>query len=115
MNFYMNQAAQMETYMTIMMQLGYVQWTSTVDESMWPSWMCATNIMHSLRLCAGESEPECMGACDSWAKRAHDEARAAKAGDELAKWRALASDRVVARWTTLSNACTRSRDLCDLA
>jgi hypothetical protein len=66
MTFYANLANKMETYMSIMVSLGHAEWTSTVDESVWPEWICATRVMESLRLCSSENDYECLGACDEW-------------------------------------------------
>lgn len=54
--------------MNIMMRLGYEEWTSTVDESVWPTWMCANMMIKSFQLCSRTSDSECIGQCDRWAQ-----------------------------------------------
>ena len=99
----------METYMNIMVSLGHAEWTSTIDESVWPKWICATKVMQSLRLCTLETEAECLGACDEWALGIE---QAKDSSDELSKWKQLAGHKVVSRWVAITKACARNTELC---
>jgi hypothetical protein len=110
MTFYANLAKKMETYMSIMVSLGHAEWTSTVDESVWPEWICATRVMESLRLCSSENDYECLGACDEWVLGDEQVESGDQAGGELGLWRQRARQKVASRWYAISKACSRIGD-----
>jgi hypothetical protein len=102
MAYYINSAQKIELYMTVMRSLGYEDWTVTIDENVWPLWICATHVMKSVKLCAEVDDADCMGECDEWSRRSLSAMHRVKEGDALSLWRARASQAVASRWLHLS-------------
>jgi hypothetical protein len=101
MAFYMNEANLFEKYMNVMMALGRNEWTRTVDESVWPQWMCAKEMIDSHHMCKAMSDDDCKRACDTWSQRVL-KMRPSSHSTKLDLWKHEAVKMVARHWSEMS-------------
>jgi hypothetical protein len=87
--------------MTIMVRLGFEEWTSSVDESVWPRWNCASMVIKSFSLCSDKNDAECISSCNQWAREQITKTNKSDNEQSLSFWNALASRHVAEAWIQL--------------
>jgi len=108
MNMFLRQAKMIESYINIMLALGDPWWTTTVDESVVPKWMCATQVISSYAVCTSSIQDDCKSECDNWAKsQMIDTSLKANQVNTLEFWRRQALGKVVDRWVQVTHACDK--------